>query len=93
MKKLSTIRCIGIILLIFCLLVVTFLLAGCNQQLVDLTYRYDYAWIDIPGGDHVEGRVESWTDFEDGDQIQVKIDGVTYLTDTTRCVLASGYSK
>ena len=38
-------------------------------------------------GECIEGKVTSWKDFEDGDQIQVVIDGVTYLTDTTRCVL------
>lgn len=63
-------------------------LTGCNQQLIDVTYRYDYAWIALPDGSCVEGKVQSWTDYEDGDQIQVKIDGVMYLTDTTRCVLA-----
>ena len=36
---------------------------------------------------YIEGKVDSWKDYEDGDQIQVVIDGVTYLTDTTRCVL------
>lgn len=28
-----------------------------------------------------------WTDFEDGDQLQIIINGVVYLTDTTRAVL------
>lgn len=76
---------------VFCLIVVLCLcigLAGCNKQMMDLTYRYNYAWIEMPDGTCVEGPVQSWTDFEDGDQIQVKIDGITYLTDTTRCVLA-----
>lgn len=80
MKKLIAI----ILALIFMLIAV-----GCNKQIIDLHYNFNYAWIDIPGGEHVEGKVQSWTDFEDGDQIQIKIDGITYLTDTTRCVLAS----
>ena len=63
------------------------LLSGCNKQMIDLNYNFNYAYIDIPGHDVVEGKVDSWKDFEDGDQIQVTIDGVTYLTDTTRCVL------
>lgn len=67
--------------------------SGCNAQIVDTTYTFNYAWIDIPGGNIVEGKVQSWKDYEDGDQIQVKIDGVTYLTDTTRCVLASNYKE
>ena len=68
-------------------------LTACNQTILDTTYKFDYAWISLPNGDVVEGPVSTWTDYEDGDQIQVKINGVTYLTDTTRCVMASGYHK
>ena len=53
------------------------ILAGCNKQMVDLTYSYEYAIIGLPNGEVVEGKVSSWTDFEEGDQIQVKIDGKT----------------
>lgn len=76
------------ILLAVIILVTTVLFSGCNKTVADLTYKYNYAWIELPGGDVVEGPVQSWTDFEDGDQIQVRIDGVIYLTDTTRCVMA-----
>lgn len=62
-------------------------LAGCNKQLVDLTYSYDYAIIGLPNGETVEGKVSSWTDFEDGDQLQVKIDGKTYLVHSSNVVL------
>ena len=65
------------------------LLAGCNKQMVDLTYSYEYAIIGLPNGEVVEGRVSSWTDFEDGDQIQVKIDGKTYLVHSSNVVLIS----
>ena len=65
------------------------LLAGCNKQLVDLTYSYEYAIIALPNGEIVEGKVSSWTDFEDGDQIQVKIDGKTYLVHSSNIVLIS----
>ena len=64
-------------------------LAGCNKQMVDLTYSYEYAIIGLPNGEVVEGRVSSWTDFEDGDQIQVKIDGKTYLVHSSNIVLIS----
>ena len=64
-------------------------LAGCNKQMVDLTYSYEYAIIALPNGEVVEGRVSSWTDFEDGDQIQVKIDGKTYLVHSSNIVLIS----
>ena len=65
------------------------LLAGCNKQLVDLTYSYEYAIIALPNGEVVEGKVTSWTDFEDGDQLQIKIDGKTYLVHSSNVVLIS----
>ena len=64
-------------------------LAGCNKQMVDLTYSYEYAIIGLPNGETVEGKVSSWTDFEDGDQIQVKIGGKTYLVHSSNVVLIS----
>ena len=71
------------------LLIGILLLAGCNKQLVDLTYSYEYAIIALPNGEIVEGKVSSWTDFEDGDQLQIKIDGKTYLVHSSNVVLIS----
>ena len=64
-------------------------LAGCNKQMVDLTYSYERAILVLPNGEVIEGKVSSWTDFEDGDQIQVKIDGKTYLVHSSNIVLIS----
>ena len=64
-------------------------LCGCNKQMVDLTYSYEYAIIGLPNGEVVEGKVSSWTDYEDGDQLQVKIDGKTYLVHSSNVVLIS----
>lgn len=65
-----------------------FALTGCGTyDIIDTNWSYDYAYISLPNGDVIEGKIQSWKDFEDGDQVQVNIDGVTYLTDTTRCVL------
>ena len=64
-------------------------LAGCNKQMVDLTYSYERAILMLPNGEVVEGKVSSWTDFEDGDQIQVKIEGKTYLVHSSNIVLIS----
>ena len=64
-------------------------LLGCNKQMVDLTYSYERAIIQLPNGEIVEGKVSSWTDFEDGDQIQVKIEGKTYLVHSSNIVLIS----
>ena len=61
------------------------LLAGCNKQMVDMTYSYEYAIISLPNGEVVEGKVSSWTDFEDGDQIA----GKTYLVHSSNVALIS----
>lgn len=78
-------KCITAILVIGTM----FCMAGCNRQLIDTTYNYTYGYIELPNGECIEGAVQSWTDYSDGDQIQVKIDGITYLTDTTRVVLTT----
>ena len=71
------------------LLIVSGILAGCNKQMVDLTYSYERAILSLPNGEIIEGRVTSWTDFEDGDQIQVRINGKTYLVHSSNIVLIS----
>ena len=68
-----------------------FVLNGCNYEL-DFNYTYDYGYILLPNGECVEGKVDSWSDYDDSEQIQVVIDGITYFTDTTRCVLVK-YSE
>ncbi len=80
-----------IIAILLALVVVlgTMVLAGCNKQMVDLTYSYERAILSLPNGEVVEGKVSSWTDFEDGDQIQVRIDGKTYLVHSSNIVLIS----
>ena len=77
------------VLLALVVILSTVILAGCNKQMVDLTYSYEYAIIGLPNGEVVEGKVSSWTDFEDGDQIQVKIEGKTYLVHSANIVLIS----
>ena len=61
---------------------------GCgNKDMFDTVYTYDYAIIKLPNGEVVEGKVETWCDYEDGEQLQVKINGVTYLTDSLNCTM------
>jgi hypothetical protein len=62
------------------------LMAGCNKQVVDLTYEYSWAQLKMPDGTIVEGDIESWCDYE-GDQLQVVIDGVTYLVHSSNIVM------
>ena len=84
MKKIIAILLVAVVVLSMALIA-----TGCNKQLVDLTYSYEYAIIGLPNGETVEGKVSSWTDFEDGDQIQVKIEGKTYLVHSSNIVLIS----
>ena len=62
-------------------------LTSCNKNLIDMTYSYDYAYIELPNGQVVEGEVTSWCDYEDGDQLQVTINHTTYLVHSSHCVL------
>ena len=78
-----------VVLLALVIVLSVALLAGCNKQMVDLTYSYERAILVLPNGEVIEGRVSSWTDFEDGDQIQVRIDGKTYLVHSSNIVLIS----
>ena len=84
MKKMT-----ALILVLTTILVTVLVMSGCNKQMMDLTYSYEYAILALPNGEVVEGKVTSWTDFEDGDQIQVKIAGKTYLVHSSNIVLIS----
>ena len=64
-------------------------LTGCNKQIMDLTYSYERAILQLPDGTVIDGKVQSWTDYEDGDQIQVKINGKQYLIHSDNIVLIS----
>ena len=80
MKKL-----LPIILVVCGLFVLTF--TGCNQAIIDTTYKFDKAIIALPNGESIEGEVEKWIDFENSDMIQVKIDGDWYLTHVNNVIL------
>lgn len=76
-------------LVIFLVLLVVLSMVACNKQLVDTTWSYERAIVELPNGDIIDGKVSSWTDFEDADQIQVKIDGKQYLVHSSNIVLIS----
>ena len=64
------------------------LLTACgNQSLIDTTYRFDKAIINLHNGNIVEGKVQNWKDYDDSDQIQVTINGKTYLTHSSNVIL------
>ena len=78
------------IIAVVLVIILAILLSGCNQQIIDTTFSFNYGTVYSPSGDIVaQGKVQSWKDFEDGDQLQVKIDGVTYLTHSSNVVLES----
>lgn len=77
------------IICLLLILVITISLCACNRQLIDTTYSYGYAYVALPGGEVVEGKVSSWRDWENSDTIQVVIGGKTYLTHYSNVVLVS----
>lgn len=82
----TSLKVVSLIVLILAVLTIVALLSGCNRQVIDLNYNFNYAIINTFNGT-VEGKVSSWRDFDDGDQLQVTIDGVTYLTSATNVIL------
>ena len=74
--------------LIITIILAVFMIAltGCNYDLIDTQYQFNYAYIELPDGQIVEGKVESWKGYE-GEQLQVKINGIVYLTSSYHCVL------
>lgn len=75
------------IIAILCAAVMTFGLTGCgNKKVFDLQYSFNYAIIQLPNGEIVEGKVDSWKDYE-GEQLQIEIDGIVYLTSSYNCTL------
>lgn len=76
-----------VVLLMLCCVLI---FGGCgNRQIVDVTFSFERAIIELPNGEVIEGKVSSWKDYEDGDQIQVKIDGKIYLVHSSDIVLIS----
>lgn len=63
------------------------LCGGCNKDLIDTSYKFNYAYIQLQTGEVVQGEVEGWTDFEDGDQLQIRMNGKTYLVHSVNCTL------
>lgn len=64
----------------------TFVLTGCNEQIIDTNYTFKRAYIEGVG----EIEVSTWRDYDNSDQIQITgKDGVTYLTHSSRVILFS----
>ena len=85
-RKKQLLKLFGVIFGIIMLIVVSISLTGCNYDMIDTQYTYNYAIIQLQNGEVVEGKVQSWKDYE-GEQLQVKIGGVIYLTNSYNCTL------
>lgn len=65
-------------------------LSGCNLQVIDTTWRYDIAYINV-GDETITCEVSSWKDYQESDMIQVKCkDGRTFLGHSSAIILQSG---
>lgn len=74
-------------LVVLVALMLVVLACACNRQIIDFSYRFNYAVIVLSDGTHIEGKVSSWTDYDDSDMVQVEIDGVTYYTHGSNVLL------
>ena len=61
-------------------------IVACNKDILDLTYKYNYCYIQLQDGTVLQGEVESWTDYDDG-QLQIRMNGKTYLVHSVNCTL------
>lgn len=65
-------------------------LTGCNIQVLDTTWKYDVAYINV-GDQTIVCDVSSWKDFKNSDMLQVKCkDGRTFLGHSSAIILQSG---
>jgi hypothetical protein len=68
-------------------------LSGCNLQVIDTTWKYDIAYINI-GSETLTCDVASWKDYTESDMIQVKCeDGRSFLGHSATIILQSGVAK
>ena len=61
-KLLCIILCAGCLILA---------LSACNKQIIDFDCHFNYAYVRLPNGEMVEGRIKSWNDWSDSDMLQV----------------------
>lgn len=79
-----------IALFLVLVIALTFVLSGCNAQLVDTVWSYKEAYIRLYDGKYVHGNVVSWKDWDDSDVIQVTLDnGNTYYSHASNIVLVA----
>ncbi len=67
--------------------VLVIFLSGCNVQIIDTTWKYDKAYINV-GNETIICEVSSWKDYENSDMIQVRCkDGRSFLGHSSAIIL------
>lgn len=61
-------------------------LVGCDRSVIDTTYKFDKAIINIKG-EYIEVEIKSWKDYDDTSVRITSKDGTVYLTDIKNVVL------
>lgn len=82
-------RKIKYVVLVLVLIFASISLCGCNKAIIDTTWKFDRAVINLSSDRVIDGKVQSWNEFDGSDMIQVKIDGIVYLTHSSNVVLIS----
>ena len=75
------------ICIILILLIMLFLFAGCNQQIIDTNYTFDRAIVTLNDGTKMEIEIKQWRDYE-GEQLQlIGKDDKVYLVSSYNTIL------
>ncbi len=62
-------------------------ISGCNVQIIDTTWKYDKAYINV-GSETIICEVSSWKDYQNSDMIQVRCkDGRSFLGHSSAIIL------
>ena len=81
-------RILKISVLVIMIIVMMFILTGCNQTIIDTNYTFDRAIVVLNDGTKMEIEIKEWTDYSDGEQLQIKgKDGKTYLVSSFNTIL------
>lgn len=81
-------KILKISVLVIMIIVMMFILTGCNQTIIDTNYTFDRAIVVLNDGTKMEIQIKEWTDYSDGEQLQIKgKDGKTYLVSSFNTIL------
>ena len=81
-------KILKISVLVIMIIVMMFILTGCNQTIIDTNYTFDRAIVVLNDGTKMEIQIKEWTDYSDGEQLKIKgKDGKTYLVSSFNTIL------